>query len=92
MKINDKQIKEKVKKYHGTTAKYGRTRLGRDPFHQIESLVTTQFLEKHPPRRKLVLDAGGGPDGYTIEPAEKGFDVVLLNITRSCQLPVHRVS
>jgi 2-polyprenyl-3-methyl-5-hydroxy-6-metoxy-1,4-benzoquinol methylase len=38
------------------------------------------FLEKHLPKKGLILDAGGGPGRYTIELARSGYDVVLLDL------------
>ena len=54
-------------------------RLQRNPYHQIEFIITTRFLEKYLPNHGLVLDAGGGPGRYTIELAKQGYEVVLLD-------------
>jgi ubiquinone/menaquinone biosynthesis C-methylase UbiE len=55
-------------------------RLQKNPYHRIEFIVTMYFLQKHLPKHGLVLDAGAGPGRYTIELAERGYDVVLLDL------------
>jgi ubiquinone/menaquinone biosynthesis C-methylase UbiE len=79
MKIEDKKIKEMVKKWFANTADYEWRRLKQDPYHQVEFMVTMYFLNRYLPERGLILDAGGGPGRYTIELAKKGYDVVLLD-------------
>lgn len=56
-------------------------RLVKDPYHTLEYETTLQFLRKHLPPRGLILDAGGGPGRYTIELANLGYDVHLLDLT-----------
>ena len=80
MGIDDKQIKELVTAWFTKTASFEWHRLQRDPYHQIEFMVTMHFLEKYLPKHGLILDAGGGPGRYTIALAKKGYDVVLLDI------------
>ena len=80
MKIDEKQVEEIVKEWFAKTAPYEWRRLQRDPYHQIEFIVTTHFLEKYLPKHGLVLDAGGGPGRYTIELAKRGYEVVLLDL------------
>lgn len=70
-----------IKEWYTKKASSEWRRLKRDPYRQIEFLVTMHFLEKHLPRSGLVLDAGGGPGRYTIELAKRGYDIVLLDIT-----------
>jgi ubiquinone/menaquinone biosynthesis C-methylase UbiE len=43
--------------------------------------MTNYFLEKYLPDKGLILDAGGGTGRYTIELVERGYDIVLLDIT-----------
>ncbi len=70
-----------VKEYYaGCTRKEWR-RLIRDPYPRLELDTTLHFLEKYLPGNGLILDAGGGPGRYTIELANKGFDVVLQDLT-----------
>jgi SAM-dependent methyltransferase len=80
MATNDRQIKETVKGWYTKTACHEWRRLKQDPYHQLEFVTTMHFVEKHLPRRGLVLDAGGGPGRYTIELAKRGYDVVLLDL------------
>jgi SAM-dependent methyltransferase len=53
----------------------------KDAYHRLEFETTLHWLEKHLPKKGLVLDAGGGPGRYTIELAKKGYEVVLLDMT-----------
>jgi len=55
-------------------------RLRRNPYHQIEFIVTMHSLGKYMPEHGLVLDAGGGPGRYTIELAKRGYEIVLLDL------------
>ena len=80
MGIDEKQIEEMVKEWFTKTAVGEWRRLRQDPYHQIEFIVTTHFLEKYLPKNGLVLDAGGGPGRYTIELAKRNYDVVLLDL------------
>lgn len=79
MKIDDNQVKEVVKEWFTKKAPDEWRRLQRNPYHQIEFIITTHFLEKYLPNHGLVLDAGGGPGRYTIELAKQGYEVVLLD-------------
>ncbi|MFA5992696.1 MAG: class I SAM-dependent methyltransferase [Candidatus Pacearchaeota archaeon] len=54
-------------------------RLVRDPYHKLEFDTTMRFLKKYLPKKGLILDAGGGPGRYSIELANLGYDVVLLD-------------
>jgi len=78
--MNEKQIREVVKKWFTETARHEWRRLRRNPYHQIEFITTMHFLKKHLPKKGLILDAGGGPGRYTIELAKRGYDVVLLDL------------
>jgi 2-polyprenyl-3-methyl-5-hydroxy-6-metoxy-1,4-benzoquinol methylase len=80
IKTNGKQVEEIVKDWFTKKAIYEWQRLQRNPYHQIEFIVTMHFLEKYLPKDGLVLDAGGGPGRYTIELAKRGYDVVLLDL------------
>lgn len=80
MNINNKQVEDIVKEWFTKTVRDEWRRLRRDPYHQIEFLVTRHFLEKYLPKRGLVLDAGGGPGRYTIELAKRGYNIVLLDL------------
>ena len=52
-----------------------------DAYHKLEFDTTMHFLERHLPKRGLVLDAGGGPGRYSIALAKKKHDMVLLDLT-----------
>jgi ubiquinone/menaquinone biosynthesis C-methylase UbiE len=80
MKISEKQIQDMVKEWFTKTVRYEWRRLQINPYHKIEFIVTMRFLKKYLPQEGLVLDAGGGPGRYTIELAQQGYDVVLLDI------------
>ena len=81
METDDQRIADMVKEWFTKTARREWRRLQRDPYHQIEFVVTMRFLRKYLPKDGLVLDAGGGPGRYTIELAKKGHNMVLLDIT-----------
>lgn len=72
---------DNVRKFYDEHAEEEWTRLTQDAYHMLEFLVTAHYLDKYLPRGGLVLDAGGGPGRYTIYLAEKGYDVVLLDIS-----------
>jgi ubiquinone/menaquinone biosynthesis C-methylase UbiE len=57
-------------------------RLAKDPFHRLEYETTIIFLNKYLPKKGLILDAGGGPGRYTILLAKKGYNMVLLDLTK----------
>ena len=80
MGVNEKQTREVVKKWLTETARHEWRRLRQDPYHQIEFIITMHFLEKHLPKKGLILDAGGGPGRYTIELAKRGYYIVLLDL------------
>lgn len=80
MEIDEKQVKDMVMQWFTKTALKEWKRLTLDPYHQIEYIITTHFLEKYLPKKGLVLDAGGGPGRYAIELAKKGYDVILLDL------------
>ncbi len=71
----------RVKKFYAASVRKEWGRLVQDAYHRLELETTMHFLEKHLPRKGLVLDAGGGPGRYAIELAKKGYEVVLLDLT-----------
>jgi ubiquinone/menaquinone biosynthesis C-methylase UbiE len=73
-----------VREYYDNNAARERDRLIQDPYHSLEYIVTTHFLEKYLPQKGLILDAGGGPGRYTIELAKRGYDLVLFDLSREC--------
>jgi 2-polyprenyl-3-methyl-5-hydroxy-6-metoxy-1,4-benzoquinol methylase len=80
MENDDEQIEKVVKDWFGKTAGQEWRRLQRNPYHQIEFMVTLHFLEKYLPKRGLILDAGGGAGRYTIELANRGYSVVFFDL------------
>jgi ubiquinone/menaquinone biosynthesis C-methylase UbiE len=80
MKDVDKQVDRLVKEWYTSNASIEWRRLHQDPYHQIEFMVTMRFLEKYLPKCSTVLDAGGGPDRYSIELAKRGYNIVLLDL------------
>jgi len=74
-------IKEMVKEHYTREGLGEWERLVRQPYHRLEYDTTMHFLRKYLPKKGLILDAGGGPGRYTIEIAEMGYDVVLLDLT-----------
>lgn len=74
-------MKDNIRKYYDEHAEEEWTRLTLDAYHRLEFLVTTYYLDKYLPKGGLVLDAGGGPGRYTILLAEKGYDIVLLDLS-----------
>jgi SAM-dependent methyltransferase len=80
MGIDNTQVERMVKEWFAKTASHEWRRLRRSPYHQIEYIVTMHFLEKYLPPKGFVLDAGGGPGRYAIALAERGYDVVLLDL------------
>jgi SAM-dependent methyltransferase len=56
-------------------------RLVQDAYHRLEFETSLHYLEKYLPEKGLVLDAGGGPGRYTLELAQRGYQVVLLDLT-----------
>jgi S-adenosylmethionine-dependent methyltransferase len=53
------------------------------PAGAIELAVTTHALERHLPPRGRVLDIGGGPGRYSIWLAQRGYRVVLADLSPS---------
>jgi SAM-dependent methyltransferase len=54
------------------------------PYQSLEFKVTMDRLERYLPKSGRVLDAGGGPGRYAIELCRRGYQVVLLDISRGC--------
>lgn len=74
-----------VRKYYDEIAEKEWMRLSEDAYHRLEFIVTTRYLDKYLPKKGgLVLDAGGGPGRYVLYLAEKGYDVVLLDLSPRC--------
>ena len=57
------------------------TRLIDDAYHRLELETTLHYLKQYLPDGGHILDAGGGPGRYTIELAQRGYEMVLLDMT-----------
>ena len=75
-------LDELVKEYYSKLGVREWRRLVKDSYHRLEFDTTMYFLSKYLPDSGLVLDAGGGPGRYVVELAKKGYEVVLLDLTR----------
>ena len=71
-----------IRKLYSEYWQHELSRLRKDPYHSLEFSTTFMFLDKHLPRRGLVLDAGGGTGVYTIELAKHGYEMMLLDISK----------
>jgi ubiquinone/menaquinone biosynthesis C-methylase UbiE len=79
--MDAKHVDNLVKDWYTKELRNEWKRLQHDPYRQTEFIVTMRFLEEYLPKKGLILDAGGGPGRYTIELANRGYDVILLDIT-----------
>ena len=77
-------MSESVREYYDANAEKEWNRLVSSPYHNLEYIITMHFIEKHLPKKGLILDAGGGPGRYTIELAKRGYDVVLQDLSLEC--------
>ena len=71
----------RVKDFYTATVRDEWKRLVQDAYHRLEFETSLHFLEKYLPGQGLVLDAGGGPGRYTMELAQQGYQMVLLDMT-----------
>ncbi len=74
-------FESRVKNFYTATVRDEWRRLVRDAYHRLEFETTLHFLEKYLPKNGLILDAGGGPGRYTVELAQRGYQMVLLDMT-----------
>lgn len=71
----------RVKDFYTATVRDEWKRLVKDAYHRLEFETSLHFMEKYLPGQGLVLDAGGGPGRYTMELAQQGYQLVLLDMT-----------
>lgn len=71
----------KVREFYTGQVRKEWKRLVKDAYHHVEFETTMHFLEKYLPPGGLVLDAGCGPGRYSIELAQRGYQVVMLDLT-----------
>lgn len=70
-----------VREFYTESVRQEWRRLVKSPVRRLELDTTLHFLEQHLPATGVILDAGGGPGRYTIELAQRGYDMVLLDMT-----------
>lgn len=70
-----------VKSFYSQQVRNEWRRLVKDAYHTLELRTTLRTLEKYLPKQGHVLDAGGGPGRYTMELAQRGYQVTLLDLT-----------
>ena len=80
--VGSEKVRSLVRGWFVKTAEDEWRRLKRDPYHQLEFLVTTHFLEKYLSREGFRLDAGGGPGRYTIELAKEMLEIARKQIRK----------
>lgn len=56
-------------------------RLEKDLYHRLEYEETRHFLDRELPDSGRVLDVGGGAGRYSVELAERGYDVTLVDVS-----------
>jgi ubiquinone/menaquinone biosynthesis C-methylase UbiE len=70
-----------IKEYYTENVRVEWNRLFKDAYRRLEFETTLHFLSKFLPEKGLILDLGGGPGRYTIELAQRGYEVVLFDFT-----------
>lgn len=71
----------RVKDFYTATVRNEWRRLVQDAYHGLELHTTLHFLEKHLPSQGNILDAGCGPGRYSVELAQRGYQMTLLDMT-----------
>ena len=70
-----------VEKYYDRVFLREARRLGRDPYHQLEFVITLYHLKQFLPKRGFVLDLGCGPGKYAVELGKRGYDLALVDFS-----------
>ena len=73
---------EDVARYYASFGEREWQRLEAPSIGAIELAVTLHLLESHLPKDGFILDLGGGPGRYTIWLAQRGFRVVLADLSQ----------
>lgn len=73
--------RDAVRQYYASFDDKEWQRLETFPEGQIEFVVTQHALDTHLPKRGRVLDIGGGPGRWTIWLAQRGYSVVLADLS-----------
>jgi S-adenosylmethionine-dependent methyltransferase len=72
---------EKIRAYYDRFGTREWQRLERDDDGSVEFLLTCHVLSSYLPKTARVLDIGGGPGRYTLWLAERGYQVVLADLS-----------
>ena len=72
-------MSEVVRSYYDGCVDREWERLSR-PYRRFELVSTLRLIEEHFPPSGRILDVGGGPGRYTIELAQRGYDVTLIDL------------
>lgn len=72
---------EKVRAYYDTFGMREWQRLERTDEGRVELYLTCQILSSYLPKSARILDIGGGPGRYTLWFAERGYQVVLADLS-----------
>lgn len=70
-----------VKSFYAQEVRYEWRRLVQDAYHTLELITTLRYLDRYLPSQGHILDAGGGPGRYTMELAQRGYQVTMLDLT-----------
>ncbi len=73
-------MSEVVRRYYDQNVEKEWNRLAQ-PYRRLELVSTLRLVEEHFPAAGRVLDVGGGPGRYTIELAQRGYRVTLIDLS-----------
>ena len=73
---------ESVREFYDKFSRMDWEEVDSSAYSKVEHAITVHYLDKYLPSRGIVLDAGSGPGKYSIELAKRGYDVILLDISR----------
>ncbi len=83
LRVNVMNNDDLVKQFYRESVHTEWRRLVKNPYRRLELDTTLHYLDKYLPSQGLVLDAGGGPGRYTLELAQRGYEVILLDATQA---------
>src|SRR5579875_2038411 len=72
---------ERIRAYYNSLGMREWQRLERDDDGSVELFLTSHILHAYLPDGARVLDLGGGPGRYTLWLAERGYHVVLADLS-----------
>lgn len=73
---------ESVQEFYALQVRQEWRRLVMDAYHRLEFDTTLHFMEKYIPKNGSVLDAGCGPGRYSVELAQRGYDMTLFDLAQ----------